>query len=145
MFGKKVVENIKLEENVVDCLISAATKVEGNVTFTGGLRIDGAVYGDVIVPEGERGTVVISESARVEGKVQVTDAIINGTIRGSLVASSGLQLEPSARIEGDITYKTLEMFPGAIVSGKLIHVEGDAQPVQSLPAPDAEKSDENQG
>jgi cytoskeletal protein CcmA (bactofilin family) len=122
MFGKKV-ESIKLEENAVDCLISASTRVDGNVTFAGGLRVDGTVIGNVTVANGERGTLIISERARVDGAVIVCDAIVNGTINGAITATGCLQLEPSARVEGDITYSKLEMFPGAIVCGRLMHIE----------------------
>jgi cytoskeletal protein CcmA (bactofilin family) len=126
MFGKKV-ENIKLEGNAVDCLVSSDMRVEGDILFSGGLRIDGVVIGNVTVHEGKKGTLIISEHARVEGTINVSDAIVNGSIKGTVQATGCLQLEPSARIDGDITYKTLEMFPGAVVSGRLIHPENAAE------------------
>ena len=43
----------------IDCLIGAGTTVDGNVTFSGGLRIDGIVRGNVTTANGETGTLVV--------------------------------------------------------------------------------------
>ena len=55
----------------IDSLIGAGTVVNGNVTFTGGLRIDGKVHGNVIAANGEPSTLVISEQAEVDGEIRV--------------------------------------------------------------------------
>ncbi|MDR1530312.1 MAG: polymer-forming cytoskeletal protein [Burkholderiales bacterium] len=106
----------------IDCLISADTVVEGNIIFNGGLRVDGVVLGNISVNEGKNGTLILSEHARVEGLVTVSHAVINGEIRGAIIANEYLQLEASARIDGDITYQMLGMHHGAAVSGKLNHL-----------------------
>jgi len=58
MFGNKAGSK---PQNRIDCLIGAGTTIEGSVTFTGGLRVDGRVHGDVIAAEGKPGTLVLSE------------------------------------------------------------------------------------
>jgi cytoskeletal protein CcmA (bactofilin family) len=57
----------------------------------------------------------------VEGRVAVTHAVINGEIQGDIITQEFLELEAHARVSGNITYHTLEMHHGAIVSGKLTH------------------------
>jgi cytoskeletal protein CcmA (bactofilin family) len=105
----------------IDCLINADTVINGDIIFTGGLRVDGTVSGNIITHEGKSGTLIISQQARVEGRVAVTHAVINGEVQGDIIAQEFLELEAHARVSGNITYHTLEMHHGAIVSGKLTH------------------------
>ncbi len=110
----------------IDCLIGAGTSVRGDIVFTGGLRIDGRVEGNVATAEGQSGTLVVSEQARVDGEVRVSHIVVNGTVNGPVAASDYLELQPKARVTGDVTYKTLEMHVGAVIQGRLNH--GQAEP-----------------
>ena len=60
----------------IDCLIGAGTTVQGDVSFTGGLRIDGVVRGNVTTANGESGTLVVSEQARVDGEITVSHVVV---------------------------------------------------------------------
>lgn len=104
----------------IDTLIGAGTTVEGNITFTGGLRIDGEVHGNVSAA-GDQGMVVISEHGKVEGEVVVPHVVINGTVNGPVRSSEALDLQPRARVTGDVEYNTVEIHLGAIVEGRLLH------------------------
>ena len=116
----------------IDSLIGAGTTVHGDVNFKGGLRIDGAVEGNVLATDGEPSTLVISESARVDGEIRVSHVVINGTVRGPVVADGYLELQPKARIVGDVTYKTLEMHVGSVIEGRLNHAEPGGASVVEL-------------
>jgi cytoskeletal protein CcmA (bactofilin family) len=109
----------------IDSLIGAGTTVEGNIEFKGGLRIDGVVKGNVQALNGEATTLVISEQAKVVGQIHVSHLVINGEIEGPVHASDYLELQPRARVKGDIHYQRLEMHVGAAVEGRLV-VEGPA-------------------
>ncbi len=88
--------------------------------FAEGLRIDGEVAGDVRAQDGEHATIlVVSESARVEGAVHAAHVIINGTVVGPVHAAELLELQPKARITGNVHYKALEMHQGATISGQM--------------------------
>jgi cytoskeletal protein CcmA (bactofilin family) len=114
MFGSKT-------KSTIDSLIGVSTSIEGNVLFKGGLRIDGHVKGNVIAEAGQSSMLVISEHAKVEGEVRVAYLVVNGEIAGPVYSSEFLELQPKARITGDVYYKALEMHGGALVSGKLTH------------------------
>ncbi len=116
----------------IDCLIGAGTTVSGDVAFTGGLRIDGTVRGNVTTANGEAGTLVVSESARIDGEIKVSHVVVNGTVNGPVVANDYLELQPKARVVGDIEYRTLEMHLGAVVQGKLKHAEPGTASVVEL-------------
>ncbi|MDR0769665.1 MAG: polymer-forming cytoskeletal protein [Burkholderiales bacterium] len=118
----------------IDCLINADTVINGDILFNGGLRVDGAVNGNIITHEGKSGTLIVSRQAKVEGRVAVTHAVINGEVQGDILAEEFLQLEAHARVSGNITYHTLEMHHGAVVSGRLTHAvrveQAEAAPSQ---------------
>ena len=113
MFGRKPSST----RFAISSLIGPGTVIEGNLSFTGGLRIEGTVKGNVF-SDGDNATVVLCELATVEGEVKAPNMVVNGTITGS-VFSRALELQPKARILGDVHYGALEMHPGAIVQGYL--------------------------
>jgi cytoskeletal protein CcmA (bactofilin family) len=113
MFGKK-----PTPQKRIDSLIGAGTIVRGDIVFEGGLRIDGQVSGNVTATEGKPATLVVSEQARVDGKVEVSHVVVNGQIHGP-IAADYLELQPKARVYGDVAYKTLEMHVGAVIQGRL--------------------------
>jgi cytoskeletal protein CcmA (bactofilin family) len=123
MFGKKHSK----PQTQIDSLIGAGTSIEGNMNFSGGLRIDGQVDGNVIATQGKPSTLVLSEHARVNGEVNVTHLVINGTISGPVFASEYLELQSKAKVTGDVHYTTMEIQLGAIVEGRLIHSSTAAQ------------------
>ena len=128
MFGKKAQPPIK-------SLIAHGTRVDGNLIFTEGLRIDGEVVGDVRAATEEPSMLVISEAATVQGQVQADHVIVNGTVRGPVHAAELLELQPKARIEGDVSYRALEMHQGAVISGQLKPLEaGEEKPLLKLAA-----------
>ena len=112
MFGKKAQPPIK-------SLIAQGTRIEGSMKFNEGLRVDGEVYGDIQATAEENSLLVISEAAIVQGAIMADHVIINGTVRGPVHARELLELQPKARIEGDVSYIALEMHQGATISGQM--------------------------
>lgn len=112
MFNKKKQPPIK-------SLIAEGSLIEGHIHFSDGLRIDGTVIGDVKAAETQASILVISESASVTGTVFADHLIINGQIKGPVHARVLLELQPKARIEGDVHYAALEMHQGALIDGLL--------------------------
>lgn len=119
MFGNKNKPN--KPQNRIDCLIGAGTEIKGDMTFDGGLRVDGRVHGNVISIEGKPGTLVLSEAARIEGEIRVSHVVINGTVVGPVHAADYVELQSKANVTGDVYYRTLEMHLGAVVQGRLVY------------------------
>lgn len=122
MFKKK---DSRQRSTRIECLIGESTEVEGTVTFSKGLRIDGRVRGNVTQLGDEPSTLVLSERGRIEGEVHVSQAIINGTVLGPVYGSSYVELQPKARVTGDVFYRTVEIHPGAVVQGRLVHQQDE--------------------
>lgn len=112
MFGRKNQPPIK-------SLIALGTRISGNISFTDGLRIDGEVQGDLVALEGQPSLLVVSESAQITGQIVADHIIINGQVSGPVSAKVLLELQPKARIEGDVSYRALEMHQGATIAGLL--------------------------
>ena len=108
-------------QNRIDCLIGAGTTIEGNVIFSGGLRVDGHVRGNVISADDKQGTLVLSDQARIEGEIRVAHAVINGIVVGPVHAVEYVELQGKASVTGDVHYRTLEMQLGAVVQGRLVY------------------------
>ncbi|WP_296509397.1 polymer-forming cytoskeletal protein [Rhodoferax sp.] len=109
----------KNKQPPIKSLIADGTEIQGNLTFSDGLRVDGTVVGNVHAAEAVTSILVISDSASITGSITADHIIINGTVKGPIHARRMLELQPKARIEGDIEYAALEMHQGALISGQL--------------------------
>lgn len=106
--------------NTIDTLIGEQTEIKGDVVFSGGLRVDGKIHGNVTA-QGEGSAFILSERGQVVGNIQVPHLIINGTVKGNVHSSERVELQGKAEITGDMSYKSLEMALGATVNGNLVH------------------------
>lgn len=122
MFGNKHSK----PQTQIDTLIGANAIIGGDINFSGGLRVDGHVNGNIIATPGKPSTLVLSEHARVNGEVRVTHLVSNGMINGSVLASEYLELQGKAKVTGDIHYKTMQIQLGAVIEGRLIHGSSEA-------------------
>jgi cytoskeletal protein CcmA (bactofilin family) len=66
------------------------------------------------------GALSVSETGVIEGNVEVTNIVMNGTVNGDMHAADRLVLGGSARVNGNVHYGVIEMAPGAVITGKLI-------------------------
>ena len=126
MFGKQ-------KQPPIRTLIGEGTVITGELRFADGLRIDGEVIGDVIASGEGYSILVISEKARVTGKVNAGHVIVNGTVVGPIHSSSLLELQPRAQITGDVRYEVLGR-------GETIIETGRRQSVTMLPSAESPRS-----
>jgi cytoskeletal protein CcmA (bactofilin family) len=118
MFSK----NANKAQSRIDTLIGAETRVEGDIHFVGGLRVDGNIRGNVSETTGGPGTLVLSEQGRIEGAIAVSHMVINGQVIGPVRSSQFIELQAKSRVIGDVHYKSLEIHTGAVIEGKLIYL-----------------------
>ena len=118
-------------DNRIDTLIGVDTRIEGDLHFSGGLRVDGAIRGNVSEQNGSPSTIIVSEHGRIEGAVTAAKIVLNGKVIGPVKAGQFIELQTKARITGDLYYKSLEMHTGAVIEGKLVYL-GDGVPDDAL-------------
>ena len=147
MFSKQATS-----QKEIASLIGTGTTIVGDISFSGGLRIDGTVRGAVRCVDGEKaGMLVISELGTVEGEVRAAHLVVAGRINGPVYASELVELQPKARVSGDVHYRALEMHNGAIVDGMLVYAPGENTGKSGLklaaqnPRPEAVKTEAQVG
>jgi len=120
--------------NTIDTLIGVSTDMKGDISFSGGLRIDGKVKGNIVAKSDDNSTLVLSENAVVTGDVSVPHMIVNGKIKGNVRSTERLELQPRADIHGEVTYKVLEIAAGAQVNGVMTRVieKAEVVPLKSV-------------
>ena len=117
-------------QNRIDSLIGTTTRIEGNVIFSGGQRVDGLVRGNVAAVAEQASTLVLSAEARIDGEVQAAHIVVNGTINGPVHATETLELQAGSRVKGDVYYKSIEIHQGAVVEGRLVYHTAEAKGIE---------------
>jgi cytoskeletal protein CcmA (bactofilin family) len=115
MFKRDVKEDLPIET-----LVSARTRIQGDVVFSGGLHLEGAVSGSVKAAPEAPSRLVASATALIEGSVEAQVVELHGTVRGDITATRRATLGATARIEGNLHYGAIEMAAGAHINGKLV-------------------------
>ena len=110
----------------IDTLVGVETRIEGDLHFNGGLRVDGAIRGSVSEQNSTPSTLILSEHGKIEGAVTAAKIVLNGKVIGPVKSSHFIELQTKARITGDLYYKSLEMHTGAVIEGKLIYLDDGA-------------------
>jgi len=118
-------------QNSIDTLIGADTRIEGDIHFSGGLRVDGVIRGNVSEPNASPSTLILSEHGRIEGAIGASKLVINGKVIGPVKANQFVELQAKAHITGDVYYKSLEMHTGAVIEGKLVYLGEHTQDSES--------------
>jgi cytoskeletal protein CcmA (bactofilin family) len=137
MFGRRKVTSTR-----IDTLLGKTANLQGDLEFSGGLHLDGRVNGNVRSAEADGGALSVSESGLIEGRVEVTSIVMNGTVNGDMVARDRLVLGEKARVNGNVYYGVIEMASGAVITGKLIPLSGTAsEPVENPAAETPADSD----
>jgi cytoskeletal protein CcmA (bactofilin family) len=133
MFGNDKNKAPKASTAGVETLVGSRVTIRGDLAFSGGLYVEGTVHGSVVAEEGAGDAVVtLAERGSIHGEVRAPHVIVNGHLTGDVYASDRIELGASARVQGNLYYKVIEMAAGAVVTGRMIH--GDAP--KQLPKPE---------
>jgi cytoskeletal protein CcmA (bactofilin family) len=115
----------------ITTILGVETAVEGAVTFTGTIRLDGRVSGKV---ESQAGTVIVGEKAVIEADISVGVAIIMGRVKGVIDAASRIEIYPPAQVDGDIQAPVISIDAGVQFNGKCTMKPRGSASEKSLPA-----------
>jgi cytoskeletal protein CcmA (bactofilin family) len=124
----------KKKQPLIKSLIAHGTRLDGLVSFSEGMRIDGEVHGNIQAQGEVPSLLVISESAQVHGEIRADHIIINGHVNGPVHALAMLELQPKARIHGDVHYRALDSHQGALIAGQLKPMDEVEKPTLKLAA-----------
>lgn len=133
MFGDK--KGGRHGGHAVETLIGPRVVIHGDISFSGGLYVEGRIIGKVFADPGQPAVLTVAEQGCIEGEVRVPVAVVCGELIGDLFSSERVELAGKARVRGNIHYKVVEMAAGAMITGRLIHGDAEA-PVAQLAGPE---------
>ena len=102
-------------------LIGKSAQLEGKISFSGSLEIEGKVLGDITAEDNSKSEVIVREHGVVEGQIESPSVVVNGKVVGDIYASDQLFIAAKAVIEGSVHYRLIEMEKGAQISGNMLH------------------------
>ena len=138
MFSDNKKDRQVYESSSSQNIVSSGTRIIGDITSEGDLRIDGTVEGNLKTP----GKIVVGKSGIIKGTLNGTDAYFEGKFSGKLALSGTLTLKSSAHIEGEVVLGKLEVEPGATFNVTCVmkgSVKQFNQGEQPKPKPPTEK------
>ena len=98
----------------VSTMIGKESSFEGIMEFTGSIRVDGKITGQI---NSDGGTVIIGETAKVEADIKVAIAIVRGELKGTIDATDRIEVYPPARIDGNIVAPVISIDTGVVFNG----------------------------
>jgi cytoskeletal protein CcmA (bactofilin family) len=123
-----------IKEGTLSGFVGNGTSVTGEATFKAMLRIDGHLSGKVI---SSSGTLIVGTNGKVDANIEVSVAVIHGTINGDIIATQRLELGRAAKVNGNIQTPSLVIEQGGIF-------EGSCKMLQMSAAVDKNKRDKDQ-
>jgi cytoskeletal protein CcmA (bactofilin family) len=106
----------EVDERRTAAWIGQGVLVEGRITSSQDLRIDGTVEGTIEVGNH---VLIVGASAAVKANLVARSILISGTVIGNVTATDRVDLQATGSVEGDISSPRLMMVDGAIVKGKV--------------------------
>jgi len=94
-------------------VISKGVKIEGKLSCSGSIRLDGEVKGDI----SSQSAVIIGENGKVNGQINAENITIGGHVTGTVKAKEKLVLDAKANLQGDVITKTIAVESGAVFNG----------------------------
>jgi cytoskeletal protein CcmA (bactofilin family) len=95
--------------------IGQGVTIEGRITSTQDIRIDGRVQGSIEVGQNE---LVLGPGAEAKGNVTARAVLVGGTVLGDIIATERIQVESTGSLIGDVVAPRLIIQDGGILRGK---------------------------
>lgn len=94
--------------------LGSALELSGELRGREDLVVQGRVRGNILLPDND---ILIAESARVEGDIQVRNIIVRGEVTGNITASGRAVIERTGRLDGDLAASVIAVEDGARFKG----------------------------
>lgn len=97
----------------INAFLGVNTEFEGKLSFTGAVRVDGRFRGEIVT----KGTLIVGEMAVIESDIHAAHIIVNGEIRGNVIAEKRMEIHTSGKVSGNIQTPVLVINEGVIFNG----------------------------
>lgn len=95
-------------------LLAEGTEIDGEVRFADELRVDGRIEGKIL---SESGRLLVGETGHIKADIRVGVASISGTVSGTLLASTKVEIHSTGKFYGSIHAPALIIEEGAVFEG----------------------------
>lgn len=113
-------------------IIAQDVVIEGNVTATGELHIDGTVYGSV-----RASSCVVDMNGFVQGEIVASEVFVRGRVIGP-ISGNTVNLYAGAQVEGDIVNQSISIENGANLYGMISRLDAPLDLSSTLPSSGAQ-------
>ena len=103
----------------IDTLIDETMNIRGSMNFSGGIRLDGKLQGNLTLTDGAYGSLIMGPKSKISGDIKTDTAIIAGEVKGNIEVQEFLELHSTAIVNGDIIYGDIEIHAGATLNGNI--------------------------
>ena len=95
-------------------LLGRGSEFEGKLAFEGTVRVDGKLSGEIFTED----VLIVGEGAEVNAEISVGSIVIQGTVRGNIVAKRGVEIHTPGRVRGNINTPSLFVEKGVLFDGQ---------------------------
>jgi len=95
-------------------LLTKELKIEGDIQGDEDLHVEGFFKGSIKI----KGNIFVDQSGRVEADIEADNVIIQGQIKGNVLARRQLQIQSLGQLMGDCTAASIDIKEGAIFEGR---------------------------
>ena len=116
MFNKKN----KIVIDSISSVLGESTRLNGRLVFSGTMRIDGTVEGEIVsgAQKGGHSTLIIGDKANINGDIRVDTVINSGRITGNVNATNRIAIHEPGQLIGDVETAELTVEDGVIFNGR---------------------------
>ncbi len=115
-----------------DLLLGQGAMLEGKLTFKGTVRIDARFTGSIVTDD----VLIVGEHARIEAEIACGTIVVDGEVKGSVKATSAVELHQRGRLLGSVDTPSLQVEKGALLQGE-VRMSDAARGTRPSPPPDA--------
>ena len=101
---------MKKRRDQITAFLGRDTEIEGALSFTGLVRIDGRFKGSL---HGE-GSLIVGETAVVESDIHASRVMVSGRVRGRIVATERIEIMVPGRVVGDLEAPSITIGTGVV-------------------------------
>ncbi len=106
---------ISIDKADIKAFLGPGSRFEGKLSFDEMVRLDGVFSGEIKSSD----TLIVGESAEIDGKIQVGSLILSGHFRGDIKATTSVELRAPAQVEGSIDTPTIKIDEKVIFNGEI--------------------------
>ena len=119
---------VAIDKADIKAFLGPGSRFEGTLSFDEMVRLDGSFVGEIKSSD----TLVVGETAEIEGEIQVGALILSGKFKGQISANTLVELRAPAEVEGKIETPLLKIEEKVVFNGEINMTQPKSKQVTEL-------------